>query len=559
MSITNSGTIESTAGGQAIDLNDIVGPDNTSTITNNAGGLIKADDADGIRPGANATVVNAGTIYSDGAVGDSHDGIDFQEAPTGTVINEAGGLISGERHGITTDGYVDVYNPAGATIIGRNGSGVGSDGTGKVVNYGTIIGGYNGSGTGDGDGVDIDNYATVINYGTIKAEGAAGVDKNGQTNESEGLALTGGGSVINEKGALITSVQVGVTAGVSAVPMSVYNYGTIHGDEIGVRTSGNSTFYNYGSITSLGKAFESDILNVSNISLYNYGQIVGSADALYFAPTTNNFIYMSSGSVLSGNIENYGTTNFNVSSAYTLGNLITGNGELIKSGQGDLTLIFDNGPYFTGDTDVQAGTLTVDGSLASSKVTVQSGGMLDGRSTVGSVVVENNASLQGGHDGTGTLTVDGNLQQQAGSTLVANGGLVSVTGQADIASGARLMIAQDTLNNFASVAKAGEYRVLSAAGGVNGTYALANTVQISAFDTLIDAYDTNDVYLRAQQDRAFTPVALTRNQIATAGALDALGGAGISSLVGLAGSDAQARRAFDATSGEIHASARTAL
>ncbi|NPC68108.1 hypothetical protein HNW77_17425, partial [Komagataeibacter sp. AV436] len=164
VSITNSGTIESTAGGQAIDLNDFVGPDNTSTITNNAGGLIKSDDADGIRPGANATVINAGTIYADGATGDSHDGIDFQDAPTGTVINEAGGLISGKRHGITGDGYVDVYNAAGATIIGRNGSGVGSDGTGKVVNYGTIIGGYDGSGTGDGDGIDIDNDAIVDNY-----------------------------------------------------------------------------------------------------------------------------------------------------------------------------------------------------------------------------------------------------------------------------------------------------------------------------------------------------------------------------------------------------------
>nr|WP_155820545.1 hypothetical protein [Komagataeibacter europaeus] len=68
VTITNSGTIESTQGGQGIDLNDFVGPDNKTTITNNAGGLIKADDADGIRPGANATVVNAGTIYSDGAL-----------------------------------------------------------------------------------------------------------------------------------------------------------------------------------------------------------------------------------------------------------------------------------------------------------------------------------------------------------------------------------------------------------------------------------------------------------------------------------------------------------
>ncbi|WP_204351102.1 hypothetical protein, partial [Serratia marcescens] len=87
------------------------------------------------------------------------------------VNNRAGGTISGARHGITADTDITVVNEAGATIIGRNGSGVGSDGTATVTNYGTIIGAYAGPGNiftntgaasvnGDGDGVDIDLIGT---------------------------------------------------------------------------------------------------------------------------------------------------------------------------------------------------------------------------------------------------------------------------------------------------------------------------------------------------------------------------------------------------------------
>jgi hypothetical protein len=60
------------------------------------------------------------------------------------VSLETGGVISSTRHGTTSDADVNVTNEAGALISGRNGSGVGSDGTGTVVNHGTIRGAYNG-------------------------------------------------------------------------------------------------------------------------------------------------------------------------------------------------------------------------------------------------------------------------------------------------------------------------------------------------------------------------------------------------------------------------------
>ncbi len=77
-----------------------------------------------------------------------------------------------------------VYNRDGGLIVGRNGSGVGSDGNGTVYNWGTIRGEYAGEGNafdhlgegsttsnGDGDGVDIDKNAYIVNYGQIVGAG----------------------------------------------------------------------------------------------------------------------------------------------------------------------------------------------------------------------------------------------------------------------------------------------------------------------------------------------------------------------------------------------------
>lgn len=157
--------------------------------------MISAASADAVRPGQGATVTNYSLIFSDGVIGAKNDGIDWQ-AHSGTVLNMAGGNISGLRHGITSDTDVNVSNAAGGVIIGRNSSGVGSDGTGTVVNYGRITGAYNGSGTGDGHGVDIDFAAAIVNYGIIEGTGAGGYDSGNSANTGDGISI-GGGTVDN--------------------------------------------------------------------------------------------------------------------------------------------------------------------------------------------------------------------------------------------------------------------------------------------------------------------------------------------------------------------------
>ncbi|WP_260583342.1 autotransporter-associated beta strand repeat-containing protein [Sphingopyxis sp. PET50] len=137
---------------------------------------------------------------------------------------------------------------------------------------------------------------------------------------------------------------------------------------------------------------------------------------------------------ISGDIANRGTLIFNRSDALTYGGRISGTGALTKQGAGTLTLT--GASTYSGATHVAAGTLLVNGSLASA-VTVAGGATLGGAGSVGTSTV--NGTLSPGGDGTiGTLTVNGNLVFGAGSSFrvdVGNGSndRVNVTGTASLA------------------------------------------------------------------------------------------------------------------------------
>src|SRR5262249_13433089 len=90
ITIDNAGTIHSVTG-QAIDLANVASDSTAISITNEAGGVIIADDADAIRPGMNAIINNSGQIIASSPDEDSNDAIDFQQAGTGEVDNHSGG------------------------------------------------------------------------------------------------------------------------------------------------------------------------------------------------------------------------------------------------------------------------------------------------------------------------------------------------------------------------------------------------------------------------------------------------------------------------------------
>jgi len=94
---------------------------------------------------------------------------------------------------------------------------------------------------------------------------------------------------------------------------------------------------------------------------------------------------------------------------------VTWNGALTKIGAGEL--IFIGLQAYTGATAVNAGTLTVNGSLGSSAVTVNSGGTLAGGGTLGvSATIASGGHLAPGNS-PGTITFTNGLTLTAGSIL----------------------------------------------------------------------------------------------------------------------------------------------
>ncbi len=206
----------SAGGSQAVDFNAMTG---ANVVYNYAGALLKALEADAVRPGVNGVVNNWGRIVSVTTTGGSSDGVDVQANSGVTVNNNAGGTIEGGRHGITggapdanTTFTTVVVNLLGGTIQGDNGSGINLDGfnakqTATVTNGGLIVG--NGV-TGDGDGVDVDGLVTLINTGVIRSLNAA--PGTGETAAfSEGVSV--GGGTITNSGTIEGLVAAGNAAG----------------------------------------------------------------------------------------------------------------------------------------------------------------------------------------------------------------------------------------------------------------------------------------------------------------------------------------------------------
>jgi len=330
LTIDNAGSI-TTTDGQAIDLAGGTGAF-VANVTNT--GTLGSANNDGVRFGSianmliNSGIINGGTTaaYAQGA-----DGVQFDVVGSGgTVTNQLGGAISGDRHGInaTTGTFVTVTNDATSTITGRNGSGVGLDGSGSVTNYGIITGAFsnsagsdiNGTNTaaangggpdgvndGDGDGIDIDGQATVDNYGTIQGTGAGGSGSDGRLNTSEAIAA-GGGTFTNRSGGIIQGLGLGIliddsSTGPAPFATFVTNLGSITGtNSYAIRLIGTQadTVDNGGTISGGGGVAMllgggDDTLRLRNGSVITgtTDAEAGTADALDYANWTTTGVTVS--------------------------------------------------------------------------------------------------------------------------------------------------------------------------------------------------------------------------------------------------------------------------
>jgi subtilase-type serine protease len=496
--IDNSGVIRSTTG-QGLDLDALRSDGVRTSIINRAGGLIRGDASDGMKTGANATITNYGEI----STGDSHnadekfDGIDIDSASGVSVTNY--GVISGGRHGITTDLGATLVNYG--QITGRNGSGFGSDGDGTVINHGTITGAYSGlQANGDGDGVDIDKIAHIENYGTIQGVGAGGVDKGGFANGSEGIAL-GGGRILNANGALISGANSAIlvddgSGGSGLAATTLENYGTIRGlDGFGVKFVGE---------------FADTVINGGTIS--------GSNDLALDLGAGNDSLTLRNGSRFVGVVDGGSGYDRVVMDDAAGGNFGTSRDfEWLEVRQGAWTLT-GNGDFSDGGAVRNGAALINQGGIAGS-LTVDAGGVYAGGGSVGSLNV--NGTLRT-DTSLGRASIVHDLNMGSGSTLAygvnADGSSAPVqVGGTAYLNGATLAVNPGS----GTYPWQSHYTVLQAAS-VNGTF--GKVTSDYAFLTPALAYTPTQVDLTyTRNDVAFSQFAATGNGSNAASSLASMG------------------------------------
>lgn len=236
---------------------------------------------------------------------------------------------------------------------------------------------------------------------------------------------------------------------------------------------------------------------------------------------------------------------------------------LTMVGPGAGLLITQNGLIVS---DVTAsGFLGNDGHI-NGAAQATNGGVVAGSGEYGAITVGNGGTISPGsalnsNKIIAKLTVNGDFVQQANSIyradLASTSDLIGVGQRADIDNNAQIELIRQGIGSVGV-----RHTLLTAAGGVNGTYAgLTGTLaKNSPFVDFTLAYDPQNVFLDVKRSStAFASVATTFNQRSIATASDALG-SGKPIHDGMLFLNAQeSRNAFDLLSGEIHASVHSAF
>ena len=305
--------------------------------------------------------------------------------------------------------------------------------------------------------------------------------------------------------------------------------------------------------------FSGTISGAGSLAKYGTGSMVLSGANTYTGGTiiANGTLIGSASSFGTGTIMNNAALILDQPINADLANPIHGTGSLTKRGIGTLNLTGTS--TLAGPTTVEAGGLRVNGSLANSAITLNSGTFLGGNGTTGAVSALAGSTVAPGNS-VGTLNVSGNYIQDAGSTYVAETGpvgksdLINVTGTAKIDPGAVLVLVQGE-----PLIAGTTYTVLTATYGVTGSYTFDGGLR-TAFLGLIEQTTPTSVQIAYRQLRAFRAAGITPNQLATAGALDTItGSSAVVSALQVLPTDGAARAAFDQLSGEIHPAIRTVM
>ncbi|SSC67149.1 autotransporter domain-containing protein [Ciceribacter selenitireducens] len=484
---------------------------------------------------------NTGTLY----VGNLGDG--FLTIASNADVSSTDGYVgteAGSDSELLVTGTGSSWSLSGAFIVGHNS---GAEGTVTIANGGYvggtqgILGDLAGSvGTMTVTGTWSQWLATVNPY--VPYSGDLNVGRHG----TGYLSVLNGGLVLGNRLHIGNEVGSSGTVIVSGPGSTVELYDRL---SIGIEGDGELTVAN-GATVSADRIVIAD--DAGSTGILNIGAAAGESAATAGVIDTETVTFG----------DGDGEIVFNhTANDYVFGADVAGTGTLsFLSGITELT-----GDYwaFTGDLSIEGGLVSVNADRLSVVASVLDGGTLGGTGTLGNVAVASGGTVAPGNS-IGTISV-GDITFASGSIYsvevddLGNSDLIDASGTATIDSGATVTVGPENGTDDGSTYTFGTvYTILSAAGGVNGTFGTL-TDSFAFLDGRL-TYDADNVFLTLLRNNiSFSSLAETRNQIAVGTALEslAIGDALYDAVVGLGAADVQG--AFDDLSGDIHASTKGML
>ncbi|WP_116491428.1 autotransporter-associated beta strand repeat-containing protein [Caulobacter radicis] len=511
----------------------------SGTITGGAGGTFTSWGG----AGAAGVLSNLGTIANAGTITGGEGGYGYSNGGAagigviawgGTIENSATGVIAGGVGGQGNGNFSGMYSGAGgAGIVFTGGQ------PGLLVNAGTIQGGAGGPASNairrgaGGRGVvgastgstTIINSGTIIGGVSVSFQRAYAIELFGSDNRLElhagswirdVVAVTGGGSnnVLALGGAdddTFDAMHIGSDGSVDGYGYMGFDTfeklgastwtltgtgdqtwsvreGVLKGDS---NSLAGSVVFGSGA-GSRGVVFDQAFDGVYRGQISTGGAVTktGAGTLTLTGESASNWTISGGGVIakagLFGSDASIGAGAFltlDQSTDGTYGFVLSGAGDFRKAGSGKLVLTEDSSG-FTGATTVGSGTLTVNGSLAGSTVTVASGATLGGTGAIGAATIQSGGHLAPGNS-VGSLSIAGDLTLASGSNLDielgAPGGSSASPGVSD-----RLIVSGDLALNgvvnlsqsaaFADgVAGIGYYRLITYGGALTANTATIGT------------------------------------------------------------------------------------
>jgi uncharacterized protein with beta-barrel porin domain len=535
---------------------------NTSGATITASGAVPSRTAITINNSAvTGAVSNAGAITASGGTGIFVTNEVNNNAVVTGIVNAAGGRISGVFGIAVQTAFLFGNSSTGGGIT--NAGTITASETGISVTNVTALDGVvsnNGTITATRNGIVVSNitqfgtsvFGGITNSGTITSTSRQGIEINLVSTVNGNIANTG---TISSRDSGIALLGIGQFSG------SITNGGTISAVASGIYAAAVTTFAGgitnsglissaslYGIYVQAGSLFTGGIVNNSSgtisaaatgIRVDSVSSFIGGIVNMGTISGATGIVVANTGAVSvfdSGVIVGTGGTAVNMSgnaagNTFTLGPgyNITGNVlgagadtfQLGGNGSGNFNLAtIGAAQQYRGFTtfNIVSGVWDTTGTFGQAQAWNIEGGTLAGTGTFNSIYANAGGTLAPGTPGVaGTvMSINGNLTLRSGATYLvylnpATASLASVNGAAALAGSVQA--------NFATGSYVSKtYTILTATGGVSGTFSGITNVNLPAGTSDTLSYDANDVYLNLAP--GFSGLAgLTTNQKNVANAL----------------------------------------